>query len=237
MKILGDKKKKRYDEGLIDIVNKKFAEEASKELSGKESVTDDSDPFKHEKVNLYNLKTYDQWREELKGSKKIIWSLPDLYVRMKNVKSNYDHAAVRETDEDWRDRLRVPLLHRLITSSLFFKRDGKYGISHYDDFPNKQRTGFIFEDNELPFFDLTYGTDEMIRESFLRKLCHTNDNKETILKVLTFLSDRDKIRFDTDYLRDYLDKSPNMKASVSLITGANDVLYIRYAGAGEIIEF
>ncbi|MBI4918503.1 hypothetical protein HY837_01125 [archaeon] len=75
--ILGDKKKRKYDEGLIDVVNKQFAEETvikeniivpavGRNIKGQGRAW--SEPIESKIIDFSTPKNYDKWLEELKDT-------------------------------------------------------------------------------------------------------------------------------------------------------------------------
>ncbi len=199
-KILGDKKKRRYDESLVDKVNAKYATEVVSEQS---SIKDDSvagrvvkadgkkwEPPEDKIIDLSVRRKYDEWLNELKGADKVIMSLPDLYSQFKKLKFNYDHSNVKEVDEDLLKSLKSDLSKGLLTSTLFFRKNGKYGVTHREDFLQAARVENVFDSQvyvprEMSFY---VNKEEEAPELFLKGLFDTKDDVKTLLSILNFVS-------------------------------------------------
>ncbi len=213
--ILGDKKKRRYDEGLIDIVNKKFAEEQKREsessgvvdLEKIKKITSDG-RLNYELFNPPNeRKIVVEWNDffnqaEYKKKGIFLASMPNYYELFKQVLGKInsgDSALIKKGIEELNDFRRDfgSNDHKklLLSSTKIEKRGELLDICHHSDCWN----GTLYSSCDACTLYPSLSIDEFCRlghgEEFIKGLFDTKDSIEIIIDVLEGISNtfREKI--------------------------------------------
>ncbi len=222
IKILGDKKPRRYDEGLVDKVNKQFAnEDASKQ---EQVVLPESSPIK-----IYSsgepVKSLNEWIEFYNKKEEIMASLPDIYAGIKQLKSMIENKQDEEKAPLFLKELRSDasllkleengnlFLERpagIITSTLLTYPKGRpvwaedyYKINKVEKKSHRMlATPMVFNGQLWDCAEGEISLSKLLKfdysHDFLKRLLRTEDGKEEITSVLKFFAyncEENDIRF------------------------------------------
>ncbi len=189
--ILGDKKKRRYDEGLIDLVNAKYAEEVISDNSSDLWVVED------ESHDTGNSKSFTDWLKKFHEDGKVMASMGDLYKYFKMCKEQEDHYKILKLHEDFEYHLmgntRMIFFGSIITGQIGhnFSHAQTHTLSEEDRLKLERRVrtwdGVYLTERSGPDIENLIKINAR-NERLLKATFETSDNPEEILSILEYIS-------------------------------------------------
>ncbi len=207
--VLGDRKRVRYDEGLIDVVNKRFEKETDLPAPEEpdfieipsEAIIEDLDVVFDYGFSAHSLgkddATQDQWLNKFSATDTVMASMPDLYKLAKQLKSKEQNMVYEGLtsyyllSEQIRQNLVTDIFkRRLVTSTrIQHVKDRLFKIIHH-----YKCKDFVVEKGPL-VIPKKYYTGLVIEEyfkkpeglEFARALFDTKDSYYEIISNLRYL--------------------------------------------------